>query len=313
MMSQPSPVWIRRILLATDFSPRAAAAEDYAGRFARAYDAELLLLHVSEPYPTLSTDAVAESSLLEPVRQRVLGTLEESATRYGTAGIRASAAHRVGLPSEEILRVAADEDADLIMMGTRGRTQLTDVLLGSTAERVVKGALCPVITVPTGIDTGVTRLLVPFDFFPASLDALETAVQLARDFHAQIDLLHVMDWAWLRQQFSMTELADDVHVRTQITTRLGDYADRIRAEGIEVEILIRGGAGPVDHIVETASERHVHLIVMGTHGKRGWQRALLGSVAEGVVRRAACPVLTLRARRFPLGYRTVLDSSGEAA
>ena len=148
---------------------------------------------------------------------------------------------------------------------------------------------------------------------PASIDALETAVQLARDFHAQIDLLHVMDWAWLRQQFSMTELADDVHARTQITTRLGRYADRIREEGLDVDILIRGGASPVDHIVETASERHVHLIVMGTYGKRGWQRALMGSVAEGVVRRAACPVLTLRTRRFPLGYRTVLDSSGEAA
>jgi nucleotide-binding universal stress UspA family protein len=289
-MNLPNPPWMRRILFATDFSAGSAVAEDYAGHFARSYGAELLLLHVSEPYPTLSADAVAESSLLEPVRQRVVSTLEESAARYERAGIRASARHRVGVPSEEILRLAADEEADVIAIGTRGRTELKDLLLGSTAERVIKGAPCPVITVPAGVNSGGERLLVPFDFFSPSIDALETAVRLAGDFHAQILLLHVLDWAWLRQQFNLTEFANDGDVRTQIETRLGPYADRIRAEGIDVEILIRGGASPVDHILETATEEHVHLIVMGTHGRRGFQRALMGSVAEGVVRRATSSV-----------------------
>jgi nucleotide-binding universal stress UspA family protein len=312
-MTDPSTVWIRRILLATDFSPGAGMAMDYAAQLARVYRGDVLLLHVSQPYPTLSADAVSDTALLEPVRQEVLHALENLARHYAESGIRASARQTVGIASQEIVRVATEEDVDVIAMGTRGRTGLDDVLLGSTAERVVKGAPCPVITVPCGIDSAGQGLLVPFDFFEASLDALETAVLLARDFHVPILLLHVLEWAWLRQQFSLTDLADDVHVRSDIEARLDRYAERIRAEGVEAERLVRGGAGPVDHIVETAAERHAGLIVMGTHGKRGVQRALMGSVAEGVLRRAACPVLTVKTRRFPLGHRRVFDAVEKAA
>ena len=301
------------MLLATDFSPGAEMAMDYAAPLAKVYGGEVLLLHVSQPYPTLSADAEAETSLLEPVRQQVLAALEKVAAYYAESGIRALARQTVGIASEEIIRVAQEEAVDVIAMGTRGRTGLDDVLLGSTMERVVKGAPCPVITVPRGVNSAGQALLVPFDFFQASLDALETAVLLARDFHVPIILLHVLEWAWLRQQFSLTDLADDVHVRSDIEARLNRYADRIRAEGMEAEILVRGGAGPVDHIVETAAERHAGLIVMGTHGRRGLQRALMGSVAEGVLRRTACPVLTVKTARFPVGHRRVLDAVEKAA
>lgn len=310
----------RRILLPTDFSSGAARARDYAVFLAQIYGAELRLLHVSQPYPTLTTDAVAEPYLLEPVRQQVSRVMDELSGRLREAGIQASGMQTIGIPSEEIIRTAREEGADIIVMGTQGRTGLDHVLVGSTAERVVKGAPCPVMTVrPSSnadsqqVPITVQRLLVPVDFSDSSVDVLEVALHVARRLGASVTLLHVVEWAWLRLQFTVAELAESDRVRTEMESRLGQYADLLRAQGLRVETVMRGGGGPGDFIVETAEQQRSDLIIMGTHGRRGIRRALIGSVAEAVLRAAPCPVLTVMKPRFAPAYVRVLTTVGHAA
>ncbi|ALA59145.1 universal stress protein [Nitrospira moscoviensis] len=316
---EPDPLSLRRILLATDFSRGAGRAKDYALFLAQTYGATVLVQHVSQPYPTLSADAVADPYLLEPIREQVSRVLHELTEQMGQTGVQATGQHTVGIASEEIIRTARENGIDLIVMGTQGRTGLDHVLLGSTAERVVKGAPCPVVTVrPPAAgreqDTvSVQRLLAPLDFSDSSFDALETALLLARRFAAPITLLHVLEWSWLRLNFTVAELAEDAQVRRDIEARAGRYADLLRAQGVTVETVIRGGGGPADFIVDTAEAQRSDLIVMGTHGRRGLQRALIGSVAESVLRRAPCPVWTVKQAKFSPGHRRVFGPIEQAA
>lgn len=132
---------MRRVLFPTDFSPSSLRALAYAEEIARRFDAELLLLYVD-----------FAPSVYDPSRDDVASSkhaLERAAERLCTRGVRARPVYRRGAASDEIVRAAASEGADVIVMGTHGRTGLTHALMGSVAEHVVRQAGCPVMTVRT--------------------------------------------------------------------------------------------------------------------------------------------------------------------
>ncbi len=133
---------INRLLVPVDFSHDARYAAEYAQAIAQRFGAEIVLLHVSAAL------AFVPGSLLE-VRETAADrqALEALADALRAAGVRVRTRLRPGVPADEIVRAAADEGADLIVMGTTGRTGLAHVLLGSVAERVVRRATCPVLTV----------------------------------------------------------------------------------------------------------------------------------------------------------------------
>jgi nucleotide-binding universal stress UspA family protein len=139
---------IRRIVCPTDFSPTAAHAASYAASMAQAFGAELVLLHVLPEfnYPIRGLGmAGAFPHLLEQLRERARENLQQA--QSGLGGVASTTELREGTPHDVILAVAKERQADLIVMGTEGHTGLTHALLGSTAERVVRLAACPVLTV----------------------------------------------------------------------------------------------------------------------------------------------------------------------
>jgi nucleotide-binding universal stress UspA family protein len=140
---------VKRILCPTDFSDAAAPAERQAVVLARPLGAELVLLHVASESPlwreTLGTPQVR--AVFEAQRKWAADALAERAVALAGQGVSARCLVKVGVPWEEIVRVAADEGADMIVMGTQGRTGLDRLLLGSVTERVVRRAPCPVLTV----------------------------------------------------------------------------------------------------------------------------------------------------------------------
>lgn len=144
---------IQRILLPTDFSPRAETARAYAVWFAQTFAAELHLLHVlQDPIAVLPESGFAVApptvNLPELTAAADQGLAAIAAAEPGKAGPRVI---RNGLPAEEIVRYATEAGIDLIVLGTHGRTGLAHVLLGSVAEKVVRKAPCGVLTVrPTG-------------------------------------------------------------------------------------------------------------------------------------------------------------------
>jgi len=130
---------VRRVLFPTDFSPSSLHALRYAEEVARRFDAELLVLFVDfapSMYDPSQDDVPASKRALE-------GAVEVLRSR----GVHASGVYRRGAAADEIVRAAASEQADLVIMSTHGRTGLTHVLMGSVAESVVRRAPCPVMTV----------------------------------------------------------------------------------------------------------------------------------------------------------------------
>lgn len=145
---------MKRIVCPTDFSERAAPAERQAVRLAKALGAELVLAHVGTEAPlwregfyTPNVRAVFESQ-----RKWAADTLADRVVALAADGVVARAVVRVGPPWEEIVRLATEEHADMIVMGTQGRTGLDRLLLGSVAERVIRRASCPVLTVRADTD-----------------------------------------------------------------------------------------------------------------------------------------------------------------
>ena len=140
---------MKRIVCPTDFSTAAAAAERQAAALAGPLGAEIVLLHVAIESPlwreALGTAQVR--AVFEAQRKWAADTLAERAVALGGQGVSARGLVKIGVPWEEIVRVAADERADMIVMGTHGRTGLDRLLLGSVTERVVRRAPCPVLTV----------------------------------------------------------------------------------------------------------------------------------------------------------------------
>jgi nucleotide-binding universal stress UspA family protein len=135
-----------RIVVPTDFSPCAEEAWNLAQRLAKAVGAELVLTHALVE-TVFYGDEASNPGVQESARQWVEGALEEWAAKARSAGLHVRVALRVGVPHQEIVDLATDERADLVVMGTHGLGGVSRVLIGSVADRVVRTASCPVLTV----------------------------------------------------------------------------------------------------------------------------------------------------------------------
>jgi universal stress protein A len=141
------------------------------------------------------------------------------------------------------------------------------------------------------------KILVPMDFSQTSIEALVWAISMARRSEAELILLSVVDWQGdepgTERSFLRNYGADDGK-KALMENRLRTYAATSPWLAVHPPKVLARFGPPVDEIVKTATEEKVDLVVMGTHGRRGMARILMGSVAEGVVRRAPCPVAVLR-------------------
>ncbi len=146
-----------KILHPTDFSDCAAEAQEEASRLARVLGAELVLLHVSVEAPLYAEGLIGVKDVrkvYEAQRKWAEETLEARAAALRDTGVTSRALVRVGVPAEEIAKVAGEEGVDMIVMGTHGRGGLSRFFLGSVADRVIRTARCPVLTVREGWAVG---------------------------------------------------------------------------------------------------------------------------------------------------------------
>ena len=144
-----STVSVKKILVPTDFSDSSQEAVDYAVSLAQPFKAQVFFLHVMEP-PAYGLDfTLTHPGVPVEVKQKLTETIKRSVEKTKKLGINAEGHFVVGVPYAEIINAAKKHKADLIVMGTHGRTGLTHFWLGSTAERVIQNAHCPVLTVKT--------------------------------------------------------------------------------------------------------------------------------------------------------------------
>ena len=306
-----------RILFATDGSQGSATAEAYACALAQSWGASLTVMSVLEFPPGMNPDYAVNRLYLDELMKEATTKLVDLKTRAVARGISVQSYLATGIPSQEVLAVAQAEGTELIVVGTRGKTGLEHVLLGSTAERIIRMAPCPVLTVPIGKqrtdgssraeNPSITleRMLVPVDFSDCSFDALEYGALIARRSNAALKLLHVLEPVSYGLDFTLPQMAQRESSKAAVTKRLSDLVSALTSVGLASDSLMSGGL-PADSILDAARAQSVDVIVMGTHGRRGLSHVLFGSVAESVLRRSSCPVLTVRTPKLPPGHRRVL-------
>ena len=297
------------ILVAIDRSTFARVVLDHAAHFARAFDADLVILHVAEippvlPIPeegALGRDPWFDArAMRETAREEIIGRIAETSV----SALCPEVILRSGLPGEEIALEAKERGADLVIIGTHGRSGLSRFLLGSVAEKVGIDAPCPVLTV-RGDDKSEApidpprRILIPVDLSPRSLDALPAALEVAKRFGAETALLAVLEDPLQHPEIVWQERAgitpEEVKAHCAAETRR-ILRTELEARGLASPLprLEIGYGPPARTIVERASAEGYDLIALASRGRGSWVGTILGSVARGVVRGAPCPVLTLR-------------------
>ena len=280
----------RRILAAVDFSAWTPDVVATAAGLARAAGARLELLHV---LPLRETDTgAAEAQLALCVPPVLAGDV---AARRVTRAVVAELG---------ILEVARESGADLIVLGTHGRTGLQHIQLGSVAERVVELSPVPVLTVRRataqrqgGAMLKISKILCPVDFSEHSQAALDHAAELARRYGAELTLLHVIEPVLYPIAYGLPPVApvDYEQVAREAAARtLAGMTGKL--PNLKVSQRIEAGAAS-QRICDLAKDQGFDLIVLATHGYTGLKHVLLGSTAERVVRHAPCAVLVVKAAR----------------
>jgi nucleotide-binding universal stress UspA family protein len=199
-----------------------------------------------------------------------------------------------------ILQQSRDQSADLVIMRTHGRAGVERAVLGSVTQRVLAESGVPVMLMrPGGRRLGhIRKLLVPIDGSPGGSLALGTALQLAKSTGASIKLLEIAvplpTWAWAGDAYGSMAYYDpawDEEALVSARTYVAGIVSRLRAANVDAEGEARQEPYVAEAIASAAAEADADLIVMSTRALTGPARALLGSTADAVVRRAQCPVL----------------------
>jgi nucleotide-binding universal stress UspA family protein len=275
---------VRRIVVGVDFSPGSDDALGHALVVARRQGAAVTLVHVgfvAEAPDVPSSMAITAHAYREVLLKRLahdrarLAALRE---QHAGQGVEISQAIYDGDPARGVAAAARELAADLVVTGSHGRTGLRRVLLGSVAEHTVRLAAASVLVArgpaPAG---GYRRIVVGADFSPRTDVALDGALAMAAP-DAVVDVVHCWE--------PPAALADDGDLDTM--------ARHLRARG-GPPLRVLGLDDAPDHaLARYADEVSADLLVVASHGRRGLDRALLGSVAEATVRRAACSVLVAR-------------------
>jgi nucleotide-binding universal stress UspA family protein len=302
---------IHEILVAVDFSQGSKAALAQAAFMAQRVGAHLHVLHVwGGPEfvpPDESTSDTTVSSFSRALEAQATRELEKFVNEAKERGIAIEHSFmESGVASSTIVAVAKRHKYDLIVLGTHGRTGVAHALLGSVAERVVRQAHCPVVTVreQTAERTpAIRRILSPVDYSQGSRRALDYASTIARAFRAELDVVHV----WDRPSY----VAEDVIVHAPDVTQrsLGDLIRENAERQMNDFLASHSGAKnegsrqfpphrllsgePASTLIGELDKGEYDLVVLGTHGRTGLKRFLLGSIAEKLVRYSPVPVITV--------------------
>ena len=295
-----------RILCPVDLSETSSHALDQAIALSRSYKARLTILQVSwaglPPIAYPGSAMGASTPLLLPHQLEELHEeLRLFAERRPAAGVNMNLVIREGAVVPMILDEARAIRADLIVIGTHGRTGLDRLLLGSVTEKVLRKAECAVMTVPPDDRTAtpapaVRTIVCAVDFSPASLKAIDYALSLAEVLPATILMMHVVDWPTDQTMLPDADLETAAYrgrVLGYNQVKLHALVPDTARKCCRVEEAITVGR-PHEEIVRLARDRDADLIVMGVHGRSALNLALFGSTASQVVRHASCPVVTVR-------------------
>ncbi len=289
------------IVVPTDFSAAAAHAYPLAQQMAAAFERPLRLVHVLNPLDAEVTWSPASAEAYLNVR------LSELELELSAGGLPVTSTVRRGFAAREILDEVADKTA-MVVLGVSGRVGEKHRLFGSVSAKVLRGSPVAVLTVrapetPEPHVRPIRRVLITLDFSELETGAFDDAAEVARRLGASVDLVHVLrppELPLVRADFEGIPGVPPVSLAEleQLAGReLERVADRARAMGITLGSVVLREGDPVDTVIDHIHATDPDLVIMSSHGRRGFSRALLGSVTEAVVMRSPRPVLVLKPRQ----------------
>jgi len=283
------------ILLPFDGSEAAAEALHHAAEIAHWADGTIRLLFVADTARDSVT--VVETSVVDALVREGENVVDDGAETLETLGVDYKTDVVQGNPAPTIADYAEQYDHDVIVMPTHGRSRISRYLVGSVTETVVRLASVPVLTVRMRADEQLAfpyeNILIPTDGSASAAPAAEHGLSLAAALDATVHVLSVVN-----------ELALGVDVRSSVLSQAREQAATEAVDDLESVAETHGVTKTVRHIehgtpsekiLDTVEGSDIDAVVMGTTGRRGTERILLGSVAERTVRDAPVPVITVRA------------------
>jgi len=292
----------KKVFVAIDFSPSSDEALRQAHERAASTGAQLAVCHIvpNELRSNLLFPHITRIAALQ-VPLDIKQIVEAASTRVTEITGRASEDFELivedGTPQALILQTAEEWMADLIVMGSHGRTSASEVLIGSVTDSVIRHAHCPVLIVRPGGQAN--RIVAGTDFSDPALPALKAAVDEFVRVGGELTVVHSLDLVWSPAAYPAMALGGApfevgpekmTELQRIATERLEEALRQLNVAGETV--VTTGSAGQA--LIDVATERTADLLVVGTVGRTGLRRALLGSVAETVARGASCSVLVVR-------------------
>ena len=302
---------IHRILVATDFSPSSERSFHMALKWAASCDAVLEIVHVFNRLPEVEIDSAVANLYIQEHEKYSQAKLEAFVSQAKKTLSEVHAHFLDGLPSEQIIKLAQTTQADLVITGTHGWTGIDRVMMGSVAERVICQAPCPVLSIrdvqsgstdlnedlKTEVLSTLRRILLPIDFSDCSLDAYEYVANLEKPQDISITLLHVIEPLSYSLDFTISHPTEDRKYREKIKARLTELTHTFTKQGFTANYLIESKLTS-EAIMAAAAKVRASLIVMGTHGRQGLRRLVMGNVATAVLRQSLIPVLTVKSPKY---------------
>jgi nucleotide-binding universal stress UspA family protein len=269
---------LEKLLLATDRSQFSEGAVREAIAFAAKCSSTIFVVTVLEANPEYETIG---ANVFEKEEKEARAYLDSVKARVAKENLTCETVLREALdPAGAIVAEATEKKTDMIVVGRRGRRGLLKALMGEVAAKVIAHAPCKVLVVPRAAKIEYRNLLVATDGSTHGNAAAAEALAIAKRCGSNV--------------IALAAARDDGELE-EARSHVGWVVDRGRKEGVSVEALTPIGRS-YDAVVETAGGRGVDLIVMGTYGKTGVKKLLLGSSTEKVIGRAGCAVLVVQAQ-----------------
>lgn len=300
-------VEFKKILVPTDFSEYSEYAMNYANAFAKISGGTIDCVHVVDTGflgdggvtgVYVSSGEIQRS--IEAIKQDAKKELDHFVRKEHLLGAEVTPHLRDGVAADEIVGMAEELGSDLIVIATHGRTGLDRLVFGSTCDKVLRLSKIPVLSIKhpehealnEDGSLSIRRVLCPIDFSTFSHTALPMAAEICRSFGATMVLAHVVD-----TRFDYPEWTAQVAMNNSeyLTKAAQEALERTAQEysDVKTEIVVQTGI-PHKHLIEHTKGDDVDMVILPTHGRKGLAHALLGSVAEKMVRESHCPILTVR-------------------
>ena len=281
---------VRNILCPVDFFPASEGAATYAAEIALASDASLKLVHVISPIISTYKFPLNPADVVKRAKEKSEAKLKTIQERMKRAGVVVTTEIRVGNAPNEIKQAIEADKPDLVVMGTHGRRGIERWFLGSVTESMLRHSPVPMLTIsPQGRNANrrIRRIAVTTDFSDGTADAMAYAFSIAGENQARVDLLHVVDDVGL----DVSKRYGDPFLKN-IKAKMESLIPPESRDWCEVGTTIEPGI-PYRVILKFLQRTKPDLLVMNIHGKNLFDRALLGTTANRVIRAANCPVMLI--------------------